>query len=201
MSKELLAVDIDEVLFPMLESFLEDHNPRYGTNHQIGDFKSYDFEHALGLPVDETVRRVYEYLASDHNHVRAVEGSQASISRLTKRYDFLVVTARDEQFEHKTMDWLHQRYGRVFKDIACIGYGPIQEVPKIKAEVCASLGACALIDDSLHHVVPCYENDIEGILFGKYPWNAASPSKLRRLHIVRRANWQTNERYLNARAA
>lgn len=174
MSRNTIAADVDEVLFPMMEEFLGHHNPKYGTTHEMQHFLSYDFEHTLGIPVDETVRRVYEYLATDHQHVNAVEGSQAAISRLAEQYDFIVITARDQQFEQATMNWLNDRYGQVFKHIVCIGYGPIQEKPKIKAEICAELGSIALIDDSIDHVSRCADNGIDGLLFGDYPWNQSN---------------------------
>ncbi|HEY5267859.1 MAG TPA: hypothetical protein VII94_01850, partial [Candidatus Saccharimonadales bacterium] len=57
------------------------------------------------------------------------------------------------------------------KDVVMIGWAPIMEKPLTKAEVCIDLGAIALIDDSLPHILHAVESGVEGVLFGNYPWN------------------------------
>jgi 5'(3')-deoxyribonucleotidase len=196
-SKELIAVDVDEVLFPMLESFLEHHNPTYGTTHKFSDFLSYDFEHTLGVPIEETVRRVYEYLDMDNHLVEAVKGSQAAIARLSERYDLAVLTARHPRYEQPTINWIHNRFERVFNQIVCVGYAPIMEQPVTKADICKELGAKALIDDSLSHINHCAEAGIEGVLFGDYPWNQTDtlPDS-----VTRCRDWEEVTEHFDARS-
>lgn len=196
MTREIIAVDVDEVLFPMVESFLRYHNPQYGTDHRFEDFFSYDWEHTLGVPQEETVRRVYEYLASDYSHVETVQGSQEAVVALAKDYELVVITARHPQFETTTVDWLHDRFEKVFKEVVCIGYAPVMEKPITKAEICHDLGAVAMIDDSLTHISHCADAGIEGILFGDYPWN-----QVRKLPdgVVRCNDWPAVLEHLRAR--
>ena len=194
MTKERLAIDVDEVLFPMLESFLDHHNPTYGTSHVFEDFFSYDWEHVLGIPQEETVRRVYEYLDRDHSLIEAVEGSQEAAAALSKAYELVVVTARHPQFESSTRSWLITRFEELFKEVICIGYAPIMEKPLTKAEVCRDLGAVALIDDSLVHTSHCSEAGIEGVLFGDYPWNQATELPI---GVTRCVDWQAVAEHFN----
>lgn len=170
MGRETIAVDIDEVLFPLLESFLHDHNPKYDTDHSVKDFLSYEWEHTLGIPLDGTVSRVYDYLDGSHELVEAVEGSQDAIAHLAQDYNLVVITARHPRFEENTTSWVNRKFEKVFSKIVCIGYAPLMAESAIsKAEVCKELGATAMIDDSLVHVSHCADAEIKGILFGNYP--------------------------------
>lgn len=173
MTKELLACDVDEVFFPLLGHFLEDYNATHGTNITPDQFKTYHFDGPLGLTVPQTVEKIYSFLRSDHSQIELLEGVEDAIERLEKRFDMHVVTARHPDFETATWQWLQQRLPDKFKGIKLIGYAPIIEKPTTKAHVCKGLGAVALIDDSIDHVLPCAEEGIEGILFGDYPWNQA----------------------------
>lgn len=171
MSKEVLACDVDEVLFPLLDNFLEDYNQTNGTDIATRQFMTYDFDKPLGLSVPETVDVLYEYLHTDHSHIEPLEGVEDALGRLSKKFDLEIVTARHPQFEMATLRWLQEKIPMKFRSIKLIGYAAIMEKPVTKAEVCHELGAVALIDDSVEHVVTCAENGVEGVLFGDYYWN------------------------------
>lgn len=178
---------MDEILFPFLGSFLNHHNDTYGTNHGTQEFSSYEFEETLGITFDETVRRVYEFNAMDCLHIDPIDDSVGAISRLAKKYDLQIITARHPQHSSTTTAWIKQHYGDVFGRIDFIGHPGAVENPRTKAEVCAEIGAVALIDDSLGHTVKCAEQGIEGVLFGDYPWNQA---KCLPKGVVRKVNWE-----------
>lgn len=171
MGKEVLAMDVDEVLFPLLEHFLMSHNVQQNTQFSFDDFKTYHFEDVLGLSVPETVDRVYAFSAADHSHIDPILSTQEGITRLKNRFDIEIVTARHEQFRPNTSKWLHDKIGQFFGDIHMIGYAPILEKPLTKAEICLLIGAVALVDDNPTHVFEMPEVGKEGILFGNYPWN------------------------------
>ncbi len=61
------------------------------------------------------------------------------------------------------------------------------EMPVTKAEICQKIGAFALLDDSISHLVECAEVGVDGYLFGDYPWNQVEelPNG-----IVRCLDWQ-----------
>ena len=186
MGKEVLAVDVDEVFKPFLSNFLIDHNSRYGTDHRVEDFESYHFEGTLGLTVPETVGRVFDYLREDHSHIEPIEGAQEAIDRLQTRFDIEVITARDPQFEANTDIWLRSKLGDFFTGLNMVGYSPIMEKPVTKAEICVTLGAVAMIDDSLSHIKDCVEAGVEGVLFGDYVWNQADELPA---GVTRCVNW------------
>jgi len=187
MPKETLAIDIDEVLFPFLENFLLHYNGAEGTTHTINDFNEYHFSKPLGLSLADCVQRVYDYTALDHAHIDPIQGVEDALERLSTRYTLEVVTSRPSKYEVNTWKWIQEKLPDRFSAMKMIGYSLLQNEKLTKAEVCAGIGAVALIDDVLDNVLPCVDVNIEGILFGDYPWNRypVLPSG-----VVRCANWQ-----------
>jgi 5'(3')-deoxyribonucleotidase len=172
MSKEIIAVDIDEVLFPFIDEFIKDHDARFGTSLDKNHFDTYEFSAPLGLDVPTTIERVYAFQKRiDSKISEPFEESKEAVAKLSKHYELAVVTARHPQFEDMTIEWLREHYKSSFVSITHIGFAPIMEKPITKAAVCLELGAIALIDDSIDHILQCSKSDIEGVLFGNYPWN------------------------------
>lgn len=172
MSKELLAIDIDEVLFPFLDRFIAYHNSEYSTKYRKEDFKSYDFSTVLGGSILDTVDRVYEIQHKiEQDPVEPIKQSKEALAALRSKFDLSVITARHPKFEPTTSSWLNKHYGKVIKSVSYIGNAAVMKEPRTKAEVCQEIGAVCLIDDSLNHIIECSEVGIKGIIFGEYPWN------------------------------
>jgi 5'(3')-deoxyribonucleotidase len=185
MSREVIAVDVDEVLFPFVPEFIEYDNQRFGSGIRIEDFKTYQFENVLNIAIEEAVERVYDFNASNHEHISPLERAREAISELNEEFELTVVTARHPKFESNTLEWLDTHLQGFFSDVVHIGYAPVMEKPLKKVDVCKDLGAIALIDDSVGHVSECAEQGIQGVLFGCYPWNQAEslpPGVVRCLH-------------------
>jgi 5'(3')-deoxyribonucleotidase len=173
MSKEVLALDVDEVVFPLVSHYLVQHNENYGTAFSADDLTTYRLEDVLSLPVDEMIKRIYEFHDADHTHIDPLENTQEGINRLRERFDINIVTARHSRFYHQTEKWLRDKIGDFFGSIHMIGYGPVVEKPITKSEVCLSIGAIALVDDNLEHLTDLPKYGKEGVLFGDYRWNQA----------------------------
>lgn len=171
MSKEVLAVDIDEVLFPFVAEFVSFHNSRYGSHLAATDFFSYDFEHVIGVSFEETIDRVYEFCGTDHASIEPLPAARRALAKLSEQFQLAVVTARHPQFEQATKLWLENNFPNIILASQFIGYAAVMEKPRTKVEVCRQLGAVALVDDSLKHVSDCPGQGIDAVLFGDYPWN------------------------------
>src|ERR1035438_10485000 len=99
MTREAIAVDIDEVLFPFLDEFIIDHNEKYNTNLVKNDFTSYEFSSTLGLDILETVERVYDFQKRlDQSTIEPFHESREAIAKLANKYEVNIVTARHPQF-------------------------------------------------------------------------------------------------------
>lgn len=186
--KEVLAMDIDEVVFPFVAEFVSWHNVEYGTSLFFDDFHSYEFETILDTSVEETIHRVHSFIEYEHSHsgVSPIDIADKAVHRLGERFTVHAVTARHPSFRKITEEYLTEHYGDVISDVTLVGHAATMELLVSKAQVCQELGAAALIDDSISHVTGCAEAGITGVLFGDYPWNQSA-----QLHpdVIRCANW------------
>ncbi len=58
MSKEKIAIDINEVLFPFIDEFIKDHNTRFATSLNKSQFNTYEFSGPL----------INQWLVKYHNY-------------------------------------------------------------------------------------------------------------------------------------
>lgn len=193
MSREMLATDIDEVLFPFVEEFSKWHNEEYGTVFTVDDFHTYEFEQVLKEPVPEVVHRLRLFLHQDQGHVEPVQGSQDSIARIGEAHDLAAITARHPELENPTRAYLLRYFRDNLASLTLVGHKETVKIVRTKAEVCQEIGAIALVDDSISHVKGCAEAGIQGVLFGEYPWNKCEvlPSG-----VVRCKDWRQVEEVL-----
>ncbi len=197
MSRETIAVDVDEVLFPFIEEFVKFDNAIHGGEFTAAHFTTYAFEDVLKSPMEVATGRVYDFNGTDHTHIEPLDQARDALMTLSERFELAIVTARHPQFEPVTSSWIRRHLDGVFSSLSHVGYSPIMEKPIKKVEVCHGLGAIALIDDSLKHVSECAEEGLEGILFGNYPWNQADrlPSG-----VVRCLDWPAVLEHFDGRA-
>ncbi len=187
MIKPVLAVDVDEVLFPLLDGFTMWHNQKYDTSLATHMFKTYRFSDTLLLDEAESIGRVRSFLSNGHASVRPVKDAQGAIERLAKVYTVVIVTARFPDLKGVTKEYLDRYFMSHIHDIHMAGYpgGSLRVRPKV--EICSEINAVALVDDSLRHIRDCARAGMQGVLFGDYAWNSYSEQLPDR--IVRCANW------------
>lgn len=170
MAKPVLAIDIDEVLFPFIAKLLEHTNTKYGLDHSIEQVK--DFNLGFWNVADsEAIDRVHDVLRLDHNRVHAIDGAKLVISCLQEKYLIYIVTSRDEEFRARTEEWLTQHFAGLYDGLYITGNHYSGREFRSKAEVCIELGVEMLIDDQLHHARESSQLGLPCILFGDYPWN------------------------------
>lgn len=196
-SKEIVAVDIDEVLFPFVDEFAKHHNELYGTKLRQSDFTSYKFEEVLAGSFEDALAKVYAFNELEHLDIAPLVDLEG-LQEITDRYALVAVTARNPRFERQTNQWISQHFPNVFTDIKMIGYAPVMERPVTKVAVCLELGAIALIDDSVSHVSECAAEGVTGILFGDYPWNN---TEILPPNVYRCTDWQQVRDCLNKQSA
>ncbi|MDQ3159330.1 MAG: hypothetical protein M3P98_04340 [bacterium] len=186
MSKEILALDKDEVFFPFIATFIDDHNREFGTEASTVQ-ASYDFEDFLEISRDEVIKRVHDFTFKGHVGVEPVEGAIDGIHRLNDRFDLVVVTARHPMFRPQSEEWIETHFPGVFSELHLIGFPDTNEHHRPKVEVCQEIGAIGLIDDSLSNVTSVAEAGLQGVLFGDYGWNQTEilPSG-----VIRVRDWQ-----------
>ena len=111
--KEVIAVDIDEVLYPFLREFIIDHNLKFKTNLSIANFSSYEFEDTLKMDRRKSVQRVYDFLSkTDQINPEPIKDSKEAIVKLSKFYDLVVITSRYSKYQDQTVQWLNLVYSK-----------------------------------------------------------------------------------------
>lgn len=198
MKKPIIALDIDEVLFPFVQEFLRYHNDRYGTELLLDNFVSYRFEDIIfGIDETEAIRRVKDFGYVPHGLVEPVKEAQLGVQKLQKKHRLVLVTARHPELRENTQSWLNHYFPGAFEDVIMLGYEhDPSAIPKTKSQVCQEISAIALVDDSPRHVFHAIESGIEGVLFGNYPWNQLDTAPE---GLIKVEGWTELAEYFDAR--
>lgn len=173
MAKPVLAIDIDEVLFPLIPHLAAFHNTQHGTSLVMADFNNYDLEKVWGGTVAEAVAKVNAFFAVDHLHIEPIDGAFDSLKSLADHFRLVVITSRHDSLTDATHAWIERHFAGVFETVILAGNHHAGGDVKSKVSLCRDLGAVALIDDSLRYVTECSDAGQRAILFGDYPWNQA----------------------------
>ncbi|MBI3494589.1 hypothetical protein HY004_01225 [Candidatus Saccharibacteria bacterium] len=180
--KEIIAVDIDDVLATNAEGFVEFSNKRWGTNLVPSDYHDHWAE-LWGVENHEAVARadvlVKDGVFRSYNHL---EDALPVLSKLSKRFDLVVVNFKG-----------------LFKEVYFAGiWDEItnHSAQKGKGDLLKEIGAHYLIDDQIKHCKTAAEHDIEALLFGNYSWNRAEdlPAGVHRV-----SNWRGVAEFFDAR--
>ncbi len=199
MSKQTIAVDVDDVLAVHAEAMVAYSNRVFGTSLTINDYTEHwsamwQVDHA------ETARRAEQYhktndMAEYRHHVDA----EQVLRKLTEHYRLIVVTARRKEVSVLTEEWIKKYYDGIFDGIHFAGIWDTitaDSATATKAAICHELGADYLIDDQSKHCNAVAGNGITAIMFGDYPWQsgaALSPG------VVRCKTWQAVGEFFDAK--
>ncbi|MBS3072460.1 hypothetical protein J4477_01335 [Candidatus Pacearchaeota archaeon] len=169
--KPVIACDIDDVLFPYIQSFCAFHNRIYGTSVTPDNFYAYSLHDILGLEKEESVRRVDEFVSSDEFlDSQPMPGSEEAIEHLSQDFKIISVTSRRDNYKPATYEWINHFFPQV-EDIFFSGNAHIN-LPnrKTKTEICLENNVGFLIEDSMHYSLDVAEAGISVYLFD-HPWN------------------------------
>jgi 5'(3')-deoxyribonucleotidase len=196
-NKPKIAVDIDEVLFPMVSDLIEYVDKQHSVKLTPEQFIKYNLEDIWhGGPLEGAV--VFDaYKDQSGIEVAPVEGAVEALGVLSVKYDVIVMTSRDIEVEEKTKNWLNYQFPEIFKEVHLLGNSRDSITWRTKDEVSQELGVSYLIDDHLYHVLRTSKLGIKSLLFGDYPWNQTDelPEGVRRVK-----NWQEVLEYFDAEA-
>ncbi len=201
MSKRTIAVDIDDTLAQSLDAFRQRVNEQANANLTAEDYKiEADYwgyyekvwdTHGLSNPF--TSADIFGELHTNHDLVPLLPGAEFAVHELMKRFDVVLITARDLKWQEATKEWLQLQFGDKMPDVYFSG-GHHNEGSKNKGQICVELGADWLIDDNVEHCLAAISEGVTPILFGDYGWQFTAPKEL-----VRCGDWQTVLDYFDGR--
>ena len=182
-----------------LPAFITFNNAVYGTTLKLEDFTSYMFWEVPGCKLatrEEATARVYEFHASAFfGSVQPIPGAFKGLRDLAKRFELHVVTSRQNDIAQQTRECINTYFPGVFSGVHFGNHFGTSGAKVSKPEMCARIGAVALVDDSLDYARQCAKAGIRTYLFGDYNWNR-SDEKLDASLVVRVADWDALGRQL-----
>jgi uncharacterized HAD superfamily protein len=98
-------------------------------------------------------------------------GAHDALVQLSRDFSLHVVTARQFHAEQLTRCWIERNYPGIFDEVHFGNHYCKEGKSRTKAEICRSINAVMLIDDSISYARNCASEGIPVILFGNYPWN------------------------------
>jgi uncharacterized HAD superfamily protein len=196
-SKQTIAVDIDDVLVPHVEDLISWHNREYGTNMDLVHYHSRNPKDWGSETIEDAIKRVQRFFTTpDFLDAQPMESAAEVLAELSKRYNLIVITSRDNIIEDVTNDWLNNHFPEVFKEAHFTARFNLEGKSGKKSAVALDAKAKYLIDDTLENVIETAEAGIDVLLFGDYPWNQIEklPERVTRVH-----NWTQVLEYFDGR--
>lgn len=202
MDKEIIAVDIDDVLALFAQGFAKFSNRRWGGSHRAEDYTEAwaDF---WNVSLEEAVKRSDEYhessVISEFAHV--VEAVPV-LEELAKTYTLIVVTSRRKVLKPMTDAWIDTYFPGIFSAVHFAGIWDNHEqsierrLKQSKADLCKELGASYLIDDQLKHCLGAIVAGITPLLFGNNLSHYTQPIPDA---IIRVQDWEAVGEYFRAK--
>lgn len=176
MAGKVIAVDIDEVLAGFLPSLINFHNDTYNSSLTMEDFFSYEFHHVWGDTYDECQIKMGKFFSSNYfiHGIKPIDGAIECLKKLKEHgFDLQIVTSRQYFLADNTRQWVSSHYPDIFSNIEFGNHYAASGKQRSKLEICRSINACVLIDDSAKYASQCAAESFPVILYGNYAWNSA----------------------------
>lgn len=195
-NKPIIAVDIDEVLFPLISDLIGYVDREHSVKLSPEEFVTYRLEDIWhGGPVEGLA--VYESYEKQMNlGVAPLEGAAEALKTLSDLFYVIVMTSRTQEIDKKTRDWLDRHFPEIFNEVHILGNRKQSISWRPKGEVCKEVGVSHFIDDSLAHALDVSSYGIDTLLFGDYSWNQADELPE---GVTRVKNWQEVLEYFDVR--
>lgn len=202
MSREIIAIDIDDVLSSQVETLIAFSNERYSTSLTTEDFKAPGeywgyYEKLLGINDEEGARRFSEFIAEMGPLKQIVsDEARAAIKQLKTSYDLDIVTSRGPDYQEGTLSWLQEHVPGVFRDVHFVDLWHESSQKATKAKICQEIGAGYLIDDNAEHCNLSAEAGVSALLFGEWGWSISKPTHP---NVTRVVGWREVLKYFDER--
>ncbi len=176
MAKQIIAVDIDDVLTYSALPLVEYGNKRFGLSGTIDDFDE-NLMNLWRMTHEQVEEEIVLYLTSGELEKLLVIPEALDVLReLKKNYQLIALTSRRDIVKDITKEYLDTHYPTIFEaiyhsGIYGTGKGEHTQHKLTKADRLQEVGANYLIDDQPKHCIGASEIGVKSILFGDYKWN------------------------------
>ena len=172
--KPVGVFDLDEVIFPTIQSILAWHNVAYGTNDVIDErLATYSYQQVWGCDQAEQEKRIFRWFSEfDMRSVDLLPGARAALREISHHFDLVIVSSRSPKHEQQTLELLRHHLLGIFCQVYLCGHFEEGcDVPS-KGAVAQVLDAQIAVDDLPEHVQSFVDYGVPTpVQFGTYPWN------------------------------
>ena len=171
-TKHHVAVDMDEVIVPMLKPLNKHYAKQYSTKpidlNQVSWSQKYNYAQIFDISPREAQWLVYSYWNSDRhlfeeplpNALNALNTMKSNGSKVT------ILTARQHYGKTKTIEWLDAHgFSDAYDDIIFTNSYSLVGISENKEDICRLLGVDLLIDDSFETISNCNKAGIDTLWF------------------------------------
>ena len=169
---KVLAVDMDEVICPMIRS-LNKHYARTRASPSPPTLpSSYNFAQHYRISDKESKLLVQSFYQShEHAQMLPIEGSQEALHNLSNHFTLKIVTGRQIYATEATYTYLDTHFNGLFSDVIFTNSFSLFGDEISKHQVCTDINASFIIDDNVDICSSVLHIGTNPLLFGDYPWN------------------------------
>ena len=167
---ERIAIDLDEVLYPLVVTLTDILNRECGRSVSLRDYDEYDFDAVWHLGQDEAASVIERHFGTTEPLAIPLPGAGETIQRLAGEYTLFVVSSRPPRLQAVTERWIDTFFPDCFEDVVLTGNSYEMDPVPSKGSVCSAMGVDALIDDQDIHLLSAAASGLMPIRFGDYPW-------------------------------
>ena len=136
-AKLTIGSDLDDIVAPFGEVYIDWTNRKYKTNYQFGNLITYGLKgmaECMGLSQEESKRRMAEFCDAELFNIEPYEDAIEGINHLAKEgHDLYLITSRRDSLQEQTEKWVNKYFSGKFSGI-CVTNGMGETGPKISKE-------------------------------------------------------------------
>lgn len=163
-----IAIDLDEVLVPLLRPLAEYHGRELPKRKH-----PYIFREVFDCSEEESQDMIKAfYQSAEFLFLKPIDSAQPAMQNFRRQLDRMyIVTGRQDIAREQTERWVEMYFPDVFDDIILTNSFTPNEIPKV--DICRALSIGCIIDDSIDTCLQCQEAGILAANFvgtHTYPW-------------------------------
>lgn len=191
MTKRVLAVDLDDIVWGFNAAYVESHNKKFGGTAQYKDIYTFDMSRMYGVSPAVNLSRVEHFVHHEHDTIQPLPYVSQTLTTLRQTFDIQAVTSRKETIRGITEAALEVHVPGVFSQRHFTnGFGGVGTIVRSKLDVCCEIGAVALVEDAPANALSVAEGGIPVLLLN-HPWNQlVYHPELNHPLITRFADWR-----------
>ena len=169
-----IAVDFDEVLFPMLSQLNKHYAHKYNKKAPHCPPNAYDYSKHYSINEHDSKVLVESFYHSHYAYTtKPIDYAVQSMKKMKKHNTLFIVTGRQTYKQSKSVTYylVDKHFPGLFNDVIFTNSYSLSGNEISKSSVCKTLNIDLLIDDSISNCHECESDNIESILYGNYAWN------------------------------